>query len=89
MSESAGHDHSVTPERSAVLPLQRTPDRPGSRPRHLAELHGSIGNQAVGDLLSSAQPLESSFRAFIESRLPPKLPSRSMPRRSPSATTSS
>ncbi|WP_328475122.1 DUF4157 domain-containing protein [Actinoplanes sp. NBC_00393] len=65
MSESFAHDHAVTPQPGPVLPSPRR----DVAPHYLAELHGSIGNQAVGDLLSSAQPLESSFRAFIESRL--------------------
>jgi hypothetical protein len=76
MSGSSGHDHSIKPQRAATaVPLQRTPARRGSSAQGIAELHATIGNQAVGRLLhgtgspSPGVALEPGFRASIEGRL--------------------
>jgi hypothetical protein len=83
MSGSFVHNHSIKPQRAAaVSPLQRTLGRRGSMPQYIAELHGTIGNQAFGRLLrgtdsmspgtrdaSSGKPLEPAFRALMEARL--------------------
>jgi Domain of unknown function (DUF4157) len=83
MSGSFVHNHRSMPRRdAAVSSLPRAPGYRGSVPRYIAELQGTIGNQAVAHLVagtdplspgprdaSSGKPLEPAFRALMEGLL--------------------
>ena len=81
MSRSFVRSLGGKPRREAAV-SQRTAGRRGPLPRYIAELQGTIGNQAVGRVLrgtdsmtsgprdaSSGEPLEPTFRALMEARL--------------------